>query len=97
MKKELEVVLEEIRMNEDTPGRRLYKSLLGTAYSTHPYGRPVIGFVDTVKSFTRQDILNFFRKWYVPNNMVLVIVGDVEHEAALKAVKEAFKGFKAKT
>ncbi|MCC6502642.1 MAG: insulinase family protein [Deltaproteobacteria bacterium] len=96
LKKELEVVLEEIRMNEDTPGRRLFKSLLGTAYSTHPYGRPVIGFADTVKSFTRQDILNFFRKWYVPNNMVLVIVGDVEHEAALKAVKEAFNGFKAR-
>jgi len=96
LKKELEVVLEEIRMNEDNPGRRMYKSLLGTAYSTHPYGRPVIGFVDTVKSFTREDMLAFFRKWYVPNNMVLVIVGDVEHEAALKAVKESFRGFKSK-
>ena len=96
LKKELEVVLEEIRMNEDTPGRRLFKSLLGSAYSTHTYGRPVIGFVDTVKSFRRQDILSFFKKWYAPNNMVLVIVGDIEHEAALKAVKDSFKDFKAK-
>lgn len=95
LKKELEVVLEEIRMNEDSPGRKLFKSLLGTAYSTHPYRRPVIGYVDTVKSFTRQDILSFFKKWYVPNNMVLVIVGDVDHEEALKAVKESFKDFKA--
>jgi zinc protease len=94
LKKELEVVLEEIRMNEDSPGRKLFKSLLGSAFTTHPYGRPVIGYVDTVKSFTRQDILSFFRKWYVPNNMVLVIVGDVESDQALKAVKEAFRGFK---
>ena len=94
LKKELEVVLEEIRMNEDSPGRKLFKSLLGTAYSTHPYRRPVIGYVDTVKAFTRKDILSFFKKWYVPNNMVLVIVGDVDHEQTLKAVKQAFKGFK---
>jgi zinc protease len=94
LKKELEVVLEEIRMNEDSPGRKLFKSLLGSAFTTHPYGRPVIGYVDTVKSFTRQDILSFFRKWYVPNNMVLVIVGDVEHDETIKAVKEAFRGFK---
>ena len=95
LKKELEVVLEEIRMNEDNPGRRLFKSLLGTSFTTHPYGRPVIGYVDTVKTFTRKDILSFFKKWYVPNNMVLVIVGDVDHDEALKAIKDSFKGFKS--
>src|SRR3990170_5662422 len=95
LKKELEVVLEEIRMNEDNPGRRLFKSLLGTSFTTHPYGRPVIGYVDTVKTFTRKDILRFFKKWYVPNNMVLVIVGDVDHDEALKAIKDSFKGFKS--
>jgi zinc protease len=94
LKKELEVVLEEIRMNEDNPGRKLFKSLLRTSYTTHPYGRPVIGYVDTVKSFTRKDILRYFRKWYVPNNMVLVIVGDVDHDGAIKTVKDSFKGFK---
>lgn len=94
LKKELEVVLEEIRMNEDNPGRRLYKTILGTAYAAHPYKRPVIGSVETVKSFTRKDILTFFKKWYVPNNMVLVIVGDVDHKEALKSVREQFKGFK---
>jgi len=76
LKKELEVVLEEIRMNEDNPGRRLFKSILGTAYNVHPYGRPVIGYVDTVSTFTRKEIMDFYRTWYVPNNMVLVIAGD---------------------
>jgi len=94
LKKELEVVLEEIRMNEDSPGRTMYKSILRNAYTTHPYRRPVIGYQETVSSFTRAQILGFFRQWYVPNNMTLVISGDVDGSAALSEVKKAFRGFK---
>lgn len=95
--KELEVVLEEIRMNEDNPGRRLFKSALGAAFKVHPYGRPVIGSIETVKGLTRKDMVEFFRKWYVPGNMVLVIVGDVDHGEALKEVKAAFKDMRRKS
>lgn len=91
--KELEVVLEELKMNEDSPGRNIYKSVLRTAYEVHPYGRPVIGYEDVVKGFTREDILRFFRKWYVPNNMTLVIAGDVDRDEAFRAVKESFREF----
>lgn len=94
LKKELEVVLEEIRMNEDKPGRNLYKMLLSTAYSSHPYKRPVIGSVETVKGLTRDEIVKFFRRWYIPGNMTLVIAGDVDAKAALSAVKDSFRGFK---
>lgn len=97
LEKELQVVLEEIRMNEDSPGRKLYKTLLSEAYTRHPYGRPVIGYVNTVESFTREQILGFFNRWYIPNNMTLVIAGDVDAEAALEAVKKEFKGFRKKT
>jgi len=93
LKKELQVVLEELRMNEDDPGRNLYKTLLSKAYSTHPYGRPVIGSIKTVESFTRKQIIDFFKKWYIPNNMTLVIAGDVDSKAALEAAKKEFKGF----
>lgn len=95
--KELQVVLEEIRMNEDNPGRRLFKSVLGAAFEVHPYGRPVIGSVDSVKGLTRKDMVEFFGKWYVPKNMVLVIVGDIDHNEALNEVKAAFKGMKKKS
>lgn len=94
LKKELEVVLEEIRMNEDKPGRNLYKSLLSNAFSVHPYRRQVIGAVEKVSALKRDEILKFFKKWYIPNNMTLVIVGDVDKNEALAAVKESFKGFK---
>jgi zinc protease len=91
--KELEVVLEEIRMNEDRPGRNLFNSILSTAYTGHPYRRPVIGSKESVQSLTRKDIIAFFKRWYVPSNMTLVIVGDVQQEAALKIVKGSFRGF----
>jgi len=94
LKKELEVVIEELRMGDDSPGRNLYKSLLSAAYSRHTYGRPVIGFKKTVRSFTREKILRFFRKWYVPNNMTLVVVGDLDPARTLKEIKAAFRGFK---
>lgn len=94
LKKELQVVLEELRMNEDNPGRNLYKTLLSEAYTVHPYGRPVIGYVKTVESFTRQQILEFFKRWYIPNNMTLVIAGDVDTAKVLEAVKKEFKDFK---
>ncbi len=92
--KELEVVFEEIRRGEDSPSRKLFSSLMESAFSTHTYRRPVIGFNTTVGSLTRADILAFFEKWYVPNNMTLVIVGDVESEKTLQSIKETFKGFK---
>lgn len=92
--KETEVVLEELKMGEDDPSRKLYQKLLDSSYTTHPYKRPVIGFPDTVKGLTRQAILNFFEKWYVPNNMTLVIVGDIGKGTAVDAVKSAFKDFK---
>ncbi|MBI1911679.1 MAG: insulinase family protein [Deltaproteobacteria bacterium] len=96
LKKELDVVLEEIRMNEDNPGRNLYKSILGTAFTTHTYRRPVIGTMETVKTFTREDMVRTFKKWYIPNNMTLVIVGDVDKDQALAAIKKEFKNFEKK-
>ncbi|MBI5969768.1 MAG: insulinase family protein [Deltaproteobacteria bacterium] len=92
--KELEVIIEEIRMNEDDPGRSLYRMVFGAAYSTHPYRRPVIGYREVVSGFKRPDMLAFFKRWYIPNNMTLVIAGDVSADAAIKAARGAFAGFK---
>lgn len=93
LKKELEVVLEELRMNQDSPGRSLYKTLLATSYTAHPYRRPVIGYEDVIKNLKRDELLRFFKRWYIPGNMTLVIAGDVGRETALAAVKESIGGF----
>src|SRR5213076_2934814 len=68
--KELEVVLEELRRGNDTPSRVASEMLFRASFQVHPYFRPVIGYVDTVTSFTRDQILAFYKKWYHPSNMV---------------------------
>ncbi len=90
LEKELEVVQEEIRRGEDSPSRVLSQKLFSTAYSIHSYGRPIIGTKQSVGSFTRDGILNFYRKWYSPDNMILVVVGDFDPEGIKDAVARTF-------
>ena len=91
LNKELEVVLEEIRRGKDSPSRNLSEKMFSTAFTEHPYGRPVIGSEESVKSFTREGITDFYKKWYTPNNMVLVVVGDFD-SAEVKPKIEALYG-----
>ncbi len=90
LSRELEVILEEVRMNEDNPGRVVGKALFREAYGEHPYGRPVIGYVDTIRKTTRDDLVSYFRNWYVPGNMVLVIAGGVDPKASRPLVEKTF-------
>jgi len=90
LSRELEVILEEVRMNEDDPGRTVGKALFREAYQVHPYGRPVIGYVDTIRKTTRDDLVAYFRSHYVPGNMALVIVGDVDPKTARPLIERTF-------
>lgn len=90
LEKELKVVLEEVKQGEDNPSRVATQALFGTAYARHPYRRPVIGYTKTVKAFTRERLLDFFQRWYVANNVTLVVVGDFEVARARAAIAEAF-------
>jgi len=88
--REREVILEEVRMNEDNPSRVVGNALFREAFRTHPYGRPVIGYVDTIRKTTRDDLVSYFRTWYVPGNMVLVIAGGVDPAAVRPLVEKTF-------
>lgn len=88
--KELEVVLEELRRGKDTPSRVASEMLFETAFRAHTYRRPVIGYVDTVSKFTREQILAFYRRNYQPRNMVLVVVGDVDADEVVKKAEALF-------
>jgi len=92
--KELKVVLEEIRMNEDSPMRSLYKNIFALAYKKHPYGRPVIGKSEVVEKFTRKYILDVFNRFYRPENMTFVVAGDVSTDKVMGEIEDAFRGFK---
>jgi len=95
LRKEQEVVLEEIKRGEDMPNRKLTEALFAASYQCHPYRRSVIGSEQTVKSLSREQILNFFHIWYVPNNMTLVITGDFDAMAVLPQIQAAFRYFAA--
>lgn len=90
LERELKVVLEEVKQGEDNPSRVATQALFGAAFCRHPYRRPVIGYTKTVKSFTRERLLDFFHRWYVANNVTLVVVGDFELERARAAIAEAW-------
>jgi zinc protease len=88
--KELQVVMEEWKRGEDSPTSRAATELFRLAYTTHPYGRPVIGYRETIEALNRERVLNFYQRWYHLNNMTLVIVGDIEREAARQEVTRIF-------
>lgn len=91
VKRESEVILEEIRRSKDSPEHEVSEKMFTATYGPHPYGRPIIGFEKTVKSFTRDSLLKYFNKWYVPSNIVFIVVGDFDPVATLDRIKKAFK------
>jgi predicted Zn-dependent peptidase len=90
--KERDVVTEERRMMENTPGGRLYEEFNAIAYMAHPYGEPVVGFMSDIRTLTRGEAEAFFKKYYNPSNLTIAIVGDVNPQEIEKLAKKYFGG-----
>ncbi|NTX04349.1 pitrilysin family protein [Myxococcus sp. CA040A] len=90
--REIEVVCEEIKRNEDLPARRASRQLFAAAYPQHPYGRPVIGTAASVRDFTRERVLEFYARHYTPRNLVLSLAGDFDESRLRAWVDELFGG-----
>lgn len=90
--RELEVVCEEIKQTTDSAPRLAAQLLFATAYPHHPYGRPVIGSEASVRSFTRDGILDFYGRWYSAANLTVSAVGDLDEAEASQAIASAFAG-----
>jgi zinc protease len=89
---EREVIKEERRSNVDAdPVSVLSEQMLTVLYRSHPYRRPVLGFADEMSRLTRQDAIAFYRRFYAPNNAILVVAGDVTPEE-VKTLAEATYG-----
>jgi zinc protease len=88
---ELKVVMEERRLRtEDNPQALLWEMLNGTAWLTHPYRRPVIGWMSDLENMTWQDTRNWYQDWYVPNNAYLLVVGDVDHDKVFREARRTY-------
>ncbi len=90
LKDERPVVLNELDRNADDPGCTLVDRVLATAYSQHPYRRPVIGARADVENITRTDLLTYYDQYYQPDNAFLVIVGQFVPEEMIEAIERQF-------
>jgi len=96
LEKEKQVVLEEILEGQERPERKASQLLFKTAYVKGPYQYPIIGYKEIVEKFSREDIMAFRNKWYVPENMFLVIVGDVDAPVLIKEIERLLVDLKPK-
>ncbi len=96
LKKELEVILEEIKMGEDSPNKVLWNMICANAFQDHPYGLPIIGTPKSVKSFARKDLQSFYNKWYQPKNIKLIVVGGGETGELKNKINQTFGSLGAK-
>lgn len=90
---EREVVIEEIKRSADSPHRQASRLLFSSVYKKHPYGIPVIGYTENIKTVSKKTLLKYFSSRYNPSNMTLVVAGDFEAPKMKKQVLEFFGGF----
>ena len=84
------VIISELQGGENDPDQFLDQELTATAFNAHPYKHPTIGWLSDLETMTRDDLFGYYRRYYVPNNATLVIVGDVDTETALRRVEHHF-------
>ena len=91
VKPELNVVLEEQNMRvANNPGARLGEQMEAALYLNHPYGRPVIGWRKEIEQLNREEALAFYRRFYTPNNAILVVAGDVTADEVKTLAEETY-------
>jgi len=89
-KRERHVVIEEIRMRKDQPWTKVYNICNHNMYTSHPYKRDVIGTPEIISQVTREDIDNYYRTYYTPENVTTIVVGDFDHNEVLNTICEKF-------
>ncbi len=88
---ERDVVLEEYNMRvANNPEARLSEQIMAALYLNHPYGRPVIGWHQEIERLNREDALAFYKRFYAPNNAILVVAGDVDASEVRPMVERAY-------
>ena len=88
MLKEKKVVLEELKMYKDSPDDVIFEEFGSQIFKNHPIGRPIIGFENTIQSFTREDLFDYIGNRYQPDNLLLAVAGNAEHEKVVRLAAE---------
>ena len=94
IQRERSVVLEEIKSDEDSPDYLVHEIFTQNFWRDHPLGKPILGTKETVRRFTRPPLVEYFRRWYAPNNMIIAAAGHLEHERVVELVAGRFRDAK---
>ena len=87
---ELETVFEEYNLYQNNTGSQMQEFLLSNIFPNHPYGRPIIGYPDHLKNPQLSQLIQFYNNWYVPENMALILVGNIKTNEVIGMIKEKF-------
>src|SRR5436305_13910110 len=79
--RERSVILEEIKMDEDNPDYLVHEIFTQNFWKDHPLGKPILGTKETVRSFEQDNLFNFYRQRFAPNNMIISAAGNLNHHA----------------
>jgi predicted Zn-dependent peptidase len=94
LEKEKDVVVEEIKMYEDVPEDLIFDRFEQAVYGGHALGRPILGFPETVRGFSRDHLLDHLEEHYTPDRIVVAVVGNYRHDRLLKMVERHFTGLR---
>ena len=94
--KEKKVVIEEMKMYRDSPSDYLFEKFSAQMFKEHPLGRPILGFEETVSNFSRSDLYNYMDDRYVPENIIVSVAGNVEHNYVAEMAASAFEEISTK-
>ncbi|MDW8095521.1 MAG: pitrilysin family protein [Aquificaceae bacterium] len=90
VEKEKPIVIEELRRGKDSPTTLLWEEFEKLFYKVSPYRHPIIGYEETIQKFNRDMLLEFYKNFYQPRNMFIVVVGDVDHQEVHAEVLKTF-------
>src|SRR5216683_5825345 len=88
------VILEEIKMDEDNPDYLVHEIFTQNFWKDHPLGKPILGTRDTVRSYEQENLFEFYRRRFVPNNMIISGAGNLNHERFVDLIKSRFMDLK---
>jgi predicted Zn-dependent peptidase len=96
IEKEKKIVLEEIKMYEDSPGDLIHDIFVQTIWKGHRLGQNILGKKEIIENINREKLLQYFHRYYTPDNIIISCAGYLKHEKVLKKVKKMCKNFKGK-
>jgi len=88
LQKEKKVVLEEMKMYRDSPEDVVFDEFSSQVFKDHPIGRPILGYEKTVSAFSRQNLFDYMEERYQPDNLLIAVAGNVDHDVVVELVSE---------